>query len=440
MPLTAFDIDEIVMDLWRETRHGQNFAGKAVAEVFARTPRLSGPQRERIVETLYGLLGQARRIEHALNAGSGACPGRIPKAYAPLLAYRVLEGQMPPEKAAARLPQIDWAAVIAADQALAREPDPVKRIGITDSLPECVAERLAAQYGDQAGELARALRQRAPLFLRVNTLKAERKEVLDVLAQAGLEARPARFSRDGIELKRHANVFKLLQFEAGLFEVQDEASQLVAELAAPPPGGLVVDYCAGAGGKALALGAWMRNQGRLVCCDVNERKLGEFGKRARRAGLFNARTIRLDPGGEWPAELRALCEKAGRVLADVPCSGVGVFRRKPEMRWRLRREDLIRLPQEQEAIARRAMKLCAPGGRLIYATCTVLAEENERVIERLASDTGFQVMPIKEILGKARAAQIGDSTGTFLKLLPHRHGTDGFFAAVLRRMPVKKGG
>jgi 16S rRNA (cytosine967-C5)-methyltransferase len=175
----------------------------------------------------------------------------------------------------------------------------------------------------------------------------------------------------------------------------------------------------------------MRNKGRLIALDVHARKLQELQRRARRAGLSNLQTMLLQD--DWPPQLRRFSGKADRVLVDVPCSGLGAFRRKPEMRWRLSAEDLERLPREQEAIARRAMQLLAPGGRLIYATCTILREENESVIERLLGDAQFERVPAKEVLGKEKASHICDSSGMFLQLLPHQHGCDGFFAAILRR-------
>jgi 16S rRNA (cytosine967-C5)-methyltransferase len=195
----------------------------------------------------------------------------------------------------------------------------------------------------------------------------------------------------------------------------------------------VIDACAGAGGKTLALGAIMGSRGRLVGMDVSDRKLDELRRRARRAGLSNARAVLVEPD-RWPDEIEELRGRADRVLVDAPCSGVGALRRNPEARWRLAEEDLARLAREQEAIARRAAALVAPGGRLIYATCTVLAEENDRVVERfLQVEKGWTVMRPAEIWGAERAFALSEGGGPYLRMLPHRHATDGFFAAVLRR-------
>ncbi|HEY3324446.1 MAG TPA: hypothetical protein VGP72_28605 [Planctomycetota bacterium] len=472
--MTQRELDTIILDLWRRVRGERAPASRAVAAVLGSLPELANGERERIVGTLYGMLTHARRIEHALvNAEARPTDG------ARLLAYRVLLEKLPSAKAAARNPGVDWERVLAADAALPDGSDAVERIGVRASLPDFLARRVVDQYGTEAEALALSLTKRAPLTVRVNTLKVTRQQVFGELSKEGLSVRPGRLASTAIEFVEHVNVFALPQYAEGLIEVQDEASQLVAEVVAPPPHGLVIDYCAGAGGKTLALGALMRNQGRLIAMDTHARRLAELRQRARRAGLGNVQVIILGPGAAGSAERptgrrgdgetggnsrrgdaatrrhgetarmrdagrgrpeerhepenERFLGKADRVLVDVPCSGVGAFRRRPEMRWRLSEEDLERLPREQEAIARSAMLLCAPGGRLIYATCTLLAEENERVVERLLDGSDFQLVPIKEILGKERATPITDPTGSFLKLLPHKHTCDGFFAAVLRR-------
>jgi 16S rRNA (cytosine967-C5)-methyltransferase len=210
----------------------------------------------------------------------------------------------------------------------------------------------------------------------------------------------------------------------------DEGSQLVAEAVAPPPRGRVADACAGAGGKTLALAAMLANQGRILALDSNGKKLEELRRRARRAGLSNvvAREVK---GAVLPPE--AKLSAWDRVLVDAPCSGLGTLRRNPEARWRLSAKAVDAYPADQLALLVTYAPLVAEGGRLIYATCSVLREENDAVIERfLRERPDFVVMPLKEIWGKARAATLGDET--FLRLLPHVHDTDGFFAAVLRRV------
>jgi 16S rRNA (cytosine967-C5)-methyltransferase len=233
----------------------------------------------------------------------------------------------------------------------------------------------------------------------------------------------------GLVFETRVNAFGLSAFRDGLFEVMDEGSQLVAEAVAPPPRGRVVDACAGAGGKTLALAALLDGQGSILALDSNGKKLEELRRRARRAGLSNvaAREVR---GSEWPSEARL--GGWDRVLVDAPCSGMGTLRRNPEARWRLDGKTVDGFPAQQLSLMVTYAPLVAPGGRLIYATCTVTRQENEGVVERfLAERPDFVLMPLKDIWGKARAGRVGD--GSFLKVFPHRHGTDGFFAAVLRR-------
>jgi 16S rRNA (cytosine967-C5)-methyltransferase len=211
----------------------------------------------------------------------------------------------------------------------------------------------------------------------------------------------------------------------------DEGSQLVAELVAPPPGGRVVDACAGAGGKTLALSAALAGKGRVLALDTDGKKLEELRRRARRAGLTN---VHAKPVGSGAGDVaRAALGTHDRVLVDVPCSGLGTLRRNPEARWRLRRADVEGFPARQLALMIAYAPLTAVGGRLIYATCTVNRRENEGVVERfLAERDDFVPVPAKEIWGRERAGKLGD--GMTLQLFPHRHDTDGFFTAVLRRV------
>jgi 16S rRNA (cytosine967-C5)-methyltransferase len=197
-----------------------------------------------------------------------------------------------------------------------------------------------------------------------------------------------------------------------------------------------VDLCAGAGGKTLAVAAAMQNRGRLLAVDVDERKLHELRRRARRAGVNNVQTavVSIEARDAWPAQLEQTVGRAARVLADVPCSGLGALRRHPELRWRLSPADLERLPVQQLDIARRGAELLAPGGWLVYATCTVLAAENQAVVERLLRERrDLELVPLAEVLGPERGAAVSRPGRPYLELWPQVHGCDGFFAALLRR-------
>jgi 16S rRNA (cytosine967-C5)-methyltransferase len=433
---------DLLLELWRTTRIDWSFATDRLASAFRARRELGSRDRRFAAETLYGMIRHARRIDEALAAGGLRAASAAPDRER-LLAYLVLEGELPVEAAASAAPAVDWRAVAAIDERIAREPDRVRRLALRRSLPDWLAARLAAEYGDDADALAAALNERAPMTIRANTLRTERDALAAALEGEGLRVRAGELASHALHVETRTNLFGLDAFRKGWFEAQDEGSQLVAEVVAPPPRGLVVDACAGAGGKTLALAALMGNRGRLLAADVDARKLGELKRRARRAGVTTAQAITVDaadihPDAPWPPPLARAVGRADRVLVDAPCTGIGSLRRNPEARWRLAPADLERLPVVQRAIIERALPLVAPGGRLIYATCTLLAAENERVVEAvLAAHPELEPVPIKEIWGKERAAAVGAGDGAHMKLLPHVHGTDGFFAAVVRRRDGK---
>jgi 16S rRNA (cytosine967-C5)-methyltransferase len=420
---------DLVLSLWTRTRIDWEFASGRIAETFRKEKSLAARDRRWVAETLYGMIRFARKIDFALE---GHRLGGDQREQARLLAFELLEKEIDVEAAGKAMAGVDWAKVAAVEERIDKERDPVERLGLMHSLPEWLARVFLDEMGPHADAVAAALNKRAPLTLRVNTLLATREAVLARLAEAGITAHPTKYAAAGIILDTRVNVFGTEVFKEGLVEVQDEASQLVCELVAPPPKSIVVDACAGAGGKTLALGALAGGKGRLVALDVEERKLEELRRRARRAKLTNVQAVHITETGGYPDEIEALRGRADRVLVDVPCSGLGALRRNPEARWRLSPEDLERLPREQESIARRAAQLVAEGGRLIYATCTILRRENEGVVERLG-DLGFVPMRAAEIWSTDRAMPISDVTATFLKTRPDLHDTDGFFAAVLRR-------
>ncbi len=307
----------------------------------------------------------------------------------------------------------------------------LEREAVRLSYPTWLVERLVNDLGPSAGLAAcAAMNERAPMALRVNTVKISREALIDRLAEENVVARPTALAPAGVILETRVNAFGLSAFRDGLFEVMDEGSQLVAELVAPPPGGRVVDACAGAGGKTLAIAAAMGGKGRLLALDVDGRKLEELRRRARRAGLSNVTARAINDEARLPDEARL--GGWDRVLVDAPCSGIGTLRRNPEARWRLTPQAIAGFPARQLALMVTYAPLCAVGGRLIYATCTILEHENEKVVERfLAERPDFVRVPVKEIWGRELGEKVGD--GLTLRLLPQTHDTDGFYAAVLRR-------
>lgn len=280
---------------------------------------------------------------------------------------------------------------------------PAAEIALLGSIPEDVAQRLLNVYGDQTRAFLESSNQRAPVTLRANTRKNSRDELMARLFGEGMAVEADPLAPHGIRVTGRPNLAGSAAMKEGLFELQDAASQKVAEFV--EPSGTVVDFCAGAGGKTLA----MVDAKQLIAFDTRKSAVMELQKRADRAGIEV--DICLIEDGPLPTELQGI--QADRVLVDAPCSGLGVLRRHPENRWRLDR--LAELPIKQRAILERAAPLVRVGGRLIYATCSVLREENEDVVEAfLADHPEF-------------------SAGDTLRLAPHTDDTDGFFAATMLR-------
>jgi 16S rRNA (cytosine967-C5)-methyltransferase len=286
---------------------------------------------------------------------------------------------------------------------------------------------------DDFKRLMQSFDQAAPLDLRVNAFKAKRGDVLSALQAAGVDAAATPHAPLGIRVVGKPSLGKLPLMQDGWVEVQDEGSQLLAALVDAKRGEMVADFCAGGGGKTLALGAAMRNSGRLYALDTSAARLSALMPRAKRAGLSNIYTMTL--GDENDARLERLAGKLDRVLVDAPCSGLGTLRRSPDLKWRYEPRHLTALARQQAAILAAAARLVKPGGRLVYATCSPLHAENEAIVEAFeASHVGFVREDVTTVLKSAKvAAPEGLVSNGCLRLWPHRHGTDGFFAAVLTR-------
>ncbi|HUS29107.1 MAG TPA: methyltransferase domain-containing protein, partial [Kofleriaceae bacterium] len=298
-----------------------------------------------------------------------------------------------------------------------------KRIALAASLPDWLAKRFVADWGAEAEPLALALNQRAPMTIRANTLVTSRDALAKELASEKLDTHPGAWSDSALVVDSRTNLFASAAFKRGAMEAQDEGSQLLAELATP--GKLIVDYCAGAGGKTLAIAARLANRGRIIATDIDDKKLEELRKRARRAGVSNVQAVALDNGG-WPRELDSVRGKADVVFVDAPCSGTGALRRNPEARWRMREQDIESFQQKQVAIMQQAIELAAPGARIVYATCSLLNAENDEVARRL---TGVDLVDLGTVLAnRAELSREGAFTVT-----PHVHGTDGFYARIMTR-------
>jgi len=298
-------------------------------------------------------------------------------------------------------------------------------------LPDWLIERLLLQLGSEDALLAVAssLHDPAPLDLRINTLKAARKDVVVALARDGIAASPTPFSPLGVRVRGNPPINRHALFRSGVLEVQDEGSQLLGLLVAPRRHDLVVDFCAGAGGKTLLLGALMQSQGRLYAFDTSEKRLSNLRPRLARAGLSSVQPQLV--ASEHDPKVQRLRGKVDRVLVDAPCSGLGTLRRNPDLKWRMTPESIDQMRAAQASILDAAGGLVRPGGRLVYGTCSLLAEENEEIVDGfLAKHRDFDLRSAAHVLAKAR---IPLDTGCYLRLTPQAHGCDGFFAAVLER-------
>jgi 16S rRNA (cytosine967-C5)-methyltransferase len=389
-------------------------ADQVLSQYFRRHRNLGQKDRAFVAEASFAVLRRRRSLEAA--AGSGD-----PRA---LLSVALLRHLGLSARALDGLVDDALAQRIRASRA-DELPDAVRA-----DLPDWLWERLAAEHGrDQAMRIAQGLLNPAPLDLRVNLARIAREQVLERLTNDGIEAAATPHSPAGVRLKAKPAINHHALFRDGLIEVQDEGSQLLAWLLAPRRGEMVADYCAGAGGKTLALAMLMRGAGRIYAMDVSAKRLSALAPRAARAQVSNIHPIAL--AGENDARAKRLAGKLDRVLVDAPCSGFGTLRRNPDLKWRHGPQAIAELVDKQRRILDAAARLVKPKGRLVYATCSLLREENEAVAEAFVSARNdFTKVHARKILA---AHKIALAAGEQFRLWPHLHGTDGFFAAIFER-------
>jgi len=395
----------------------------AVLSKFFRDNKLLGQSdRGFIAETAYAVLRRRRLLEHLL--GKEANPRRLVLAALVKLSG-VSQRQL---EEAVNEKDLKWVAEFkgrpVGDLSLAEQAD----------IPDWLADRLLAHMTPQEVlTLAQGLNQAAPLDLRVNPLKAEREAVLARLNAEGIAAEAGRLSPLAIRLKAKPALQKHPLYLDGSIEVQDEGSQLLGYLLAPRRGEMAADFCAGAGGKTLLMGALMRSTGRLYAFDVSEKRMARLKDRVARSGLSNVHPVVI--ANENDIRIKRLAGKIDRVLVDAPCSGLGTLRRNPDLKWRQTAEGVAELARKQHDILKGASRLVKQGGRLVYATCSILPEENEAIVAGfLAAHADFKQVSAQDILAQQGIAL---ECGETLRLAPHTHGTDGFFAAVLERHHIE---
>jgi 16S rRNA (cytosine967-C5)-methyltransferase len=397
-------------------------ADRALSHFLREHPALGQRDRAFVAETVYALLRRKRLIEHL-------APQSGPRALV-LAALVLVRGLSVRElERAAKPKELEQLAAL---KAIDLDALP---LAVRCDFPDWVLAALRKRFSErEVLALCEALNRPAPLDLRANVVKQTREATLAALVASGIEGEPTPWSPTGIRLRGHPALARQPLFVSGAFEVQDEGSQLLAWLVAPRRGEMVVDFCAGAGGKTLALGALMRSTGRLYAFDVSEPRLAEMKPRLARSGLANVHPQLI--ASENDARVKRLAGKIDRVLVDAPCSGLGTVRRNPDLKWRQQPEDVTRMAAEQLAILASASRLLKAGGRLVYATCSLLEDENEAVVERfLAGHPQFALRDAHATLAESRidVLRLPGAKDAFLRLVPHVHHTDGFFAAVLER-------
>ncbi|MFZ5502361.1 MAG: RsmB/NOP family class I SAM-dependent RNA methyltransferase [Pseudomonadota bacterium] len=386
---------------------------------FFQNNRIGSNERALVAETVFGVLRHRLLLEHA--CGENPTPRRLALAYLVRFGGYNLREIEPVLKRDEK----EWLATVKGVRA-----DNLS-LSIQAELPDWLIEKMrAAAYSDESiATLGRAMQQGAPLDIRVNTLLAKREEVLQQLHGKNIEASATPWSPIGIRLKEKIPLNKDALFTEGKVEVQDEGSQLLGFLLAPKRNDMVVDFCAGAGGKTLMLSALMNSQGRLYAMDVSEKRLANLKPRLKRSGASNIQPMLI--AHENDLKVKRLAGKIDRVLVDAPCSGLGTLRRNPDLKFRQSPGSIEELTQKQAAILASAARLLKKGGRLVYATCSILPEENQHIVESfLATHPDFILKPVNEVLQQQKIAlEMSD----YLQLTPGQHGTDGFFAAILEK-------
>ncbi|MEF3193538.1 MAG: RsmB/NOP family class I SAM-dependent RNA methyltransferase [Halothiobacillaceae bacterium] len=435
----------LAVEILEQIAQGRMPADQVIHHHFRQRPQMGARDRGVVAETVYGVLRTRRSLAwrmapiHGLHL-SGSPEGDL---------------RCVPDQSLIKVDESAWNMLVAGfllDQGWADREFVIKWLGgggaadaldrlkrnldtaplaVRADLPDELAERLLSVHGEQ-GLLAlmAAMNQPAPVDIRVNPLKTDRATLRNMLDELGLPTEPTPYAPHGLRRHDRRPLFNLPAFKDGLFELQDEASQLVGHLVAPKPGERVLDLCAGAGGKTLQLGALMQSKGQLWATDIAAHRLAKLTPRMRRAGLSNVRPVAIT--GMSDPHLKRAKGSFDRILIDAPCSGTGTWRRNPDLKWRPL--DLKALNRTQLELLEGSVRLLKPGGRIVYATCSILQEENERIVEQfLARHPEFSLLPAAEILAAQGINVPGQ--GAWLRLDPARHVTDGFFAAVLERGP-----
>ena len=420
MLLTEYRLDLVIQALRNALK--MEHPADAVLRHFFQAERIGSNERSLVAETLFGVLRHRLLLEYGCTLDAKGRPRHAawPWPTGSGSAATTCANWNPCSR---RKKRNGWAR----SKRIVVDELP---LSIQAELPEWIVDKLRTQHSDaEILELGRSMQQPAPLDLRVNTLLAGRDEVLQALQADGLDAQATPYSPMGIRLKYKPALNKHALFLTGKFEVQDEGSQMLGLLLAPKRNDMVVDFCAGAGGKTLMLGAMMNSQGRLYAWDVSEKRLTNLKPRLKRSGLSNVQPQLI--AHENDSKVKRLAGKIDRVLVDAPCSGLGTLRRNPDLKFRQSPQSVAELNVKQAAILDSAARLLKQGGRLVYATCSLLHEENQGIVQAfLATHPDFALLPAGEVLrqqhidlrdGRLSATQ--PATAQYRRLLRGRAGT-----------------
>jgi len=434
------------IDILAAIEDGRGPADDVAGEYFRRRRYIGAKDRGEIAPLVYGVLRHRASLDWWIDrAGQGRVVANArSRAFAGLL----LIGEWRPEMVAsccdgdrfrpAPLTREEQHLVHALAGRTRHHPEMPR--AVANDIPEWLEPYLDRVFGQGLEREMAALNGPAPMDLRVNLLKTDRESARRALAGEGIRAEPTPLSPLGLRLNRRVPLAGTAAFKRGLVEVQDEGSQIAALLADARPGMRVVDFCAGAGGKTLALAAAMHNRGKLVACDTSARRLERAAQRLRRAGISNVERVELSSERDkWVKRHAAKKEEGGydRVLVDAPCLGTGTWRRNPDAKWRSGPEDLAELVERQQDILRSAARLVRPGGQLVYVTCSMLREEDEAQAEALlAAMPDFALVPAAVAWAEAIGSGYPgahEPGQPYLRLTPARHGTDGFFVTIFKK-------
>ena len=415
---------DVCSELVRQVLLFEHPADAVVARFFRQHRNLGPRERQTLSETVYTVLRRKLLFDHFSPWGNGPKERRMA-----ILGFQAPQAFLQSALTQSEQSWLERCQSINAADLLERH---------RHNLPDWLAQSLKDQLGETFWDLVKALDEPAGLDVRVNMLKAKRADVQSALALAGIRSSLTPFSPWGLRLEGKPNLSAVPAFVQGELEIQDEGSQLLALLLDAKRGEMVADFCAGAGGKTLAIGACMRNTGRLYAFDTSASRLDAFKSRIGRSGLSNVHPAAI--AHERDDRIKRLSGKLDRVLVDAPCTGIGTLRRHPDLKWRQNLDVVGQMTAAQASILRSAARLVKSGGRLVYATCSLLTQENEAIAEEFSKEhLDFEPLAALEVLQNLKVPEAqalcsgGVGGAQFLRLWPHRHQTDGFFAAVWQR-------